>query len=131
MSPQIPLPQSLLPPTNFKNHSLMWSLTFTVLNFYSFITNPSSLLLWFSILRLVTMSYCRISPPYWTWNFCCWTQNSCPNEYGNNIFMCAKFIISALQNVLLWSCWIYYPCLADYIYLALLNATPMFFFVSL
>ena len=65
VSPQTHLYLSLLPPTNFKNHSLIgsWSLTCTVLKFYSFLTNPSSLLLWFSILRLVTLSYCRISSP--------------------------------------------------------------------
>lgn len=44
-----------------------------------------------------------------------------------NIFICDKFIILALQNIFLWSCWICHSCLADYIYLALLKATPCSF----
>ena len=104
VSPQTHLSLSLLL-INFKNHSLIWSLTCTdkVLYFPSQPILPCAFIFNFEASDFVLMQdftpggwiwdfprwiilffflVNTKSSRYWTWNFCCWTQNSCPNGYG-------------------------------------------------
>ena len=81
VSPQTHLSLSLLL-INFKNYSLIWSLTCTdkVLFFPYQPILPCAFIFNFEASDFVLMQ--DFTRSGWTWNFCCWTQNSCPNGYG-------------------------------------------------
>ena len=73
---------SLLLLINFKNHSFIWSLTCTdkVLFCPYQPILPCAFIFNFEASDFVLMQ--DFTRSGWTWNFCCWTQNSCPNGYG-------------------------------------------------